>query len=81
MSQMCMSVAPARIAACVPPPPKGEIYRTPFCHLPNGHDGPCWGMGFRWLPQQPPQPLDRVQEPADEGGRVEQRDHAQRGED
>ncbi len=33
------------------------------------------------LPQQPPQPLDRVQEPADEGGRVEQRDHAQRGED
>ena len=33
------------------------------------------------LAQQPPQPLDRVQEPADEGGHVEQRDHAQRGED
>jgi len=37
--------------------------------------------GFKWLAQQPPQPLDRVQEPADEGGHVEQRDHAQRGED
>lgn len=64
MSDMCMSVAPASVAFCVPPPPKGEIYRTPFCHMPKGHDGPCWGMGFKWLAQQPPQPLDRVQEPA-----------------
>ncbi len=33
------------------------------------------------LPQHPPQPLDRVQEPADERGHVQQRDNAQRGED
>lgn len=33
------------------------------------------------LAQQPPQPLDRVHDQPDERGRVEQRDHAQRGED
>jgi len=46
-----------------------------------GRAGVSMGEWVRRLAQQPPQPLDRVQEPADEGGHVEQRDHAQRGED
>ena len=46
-----------------------------------GRAGVSMGEWVRRLAKQPPQPLDRVQEPADEGGRVEQRDHAQRGED
>ena len=33
------------------------------------------------LAQHPQQPLDRVQDPADERGHVQQRDNAQRGED
>jgi len=36
---MCMDIAPAHIAVCVPPGKFGEL-RSPFCHLPKGHDGP-----------------------------------------
>jgi hypothetical protein len=45
---MCKDVAPSSVACCVPPPPKGEIYRTPWCHLSKGHEGPHLCGEFRW---------------------------------
>ena len=40
MPEMCEDVAPSAVAARVPPPAAGEIYTTPWCHLPLGHTGP-----------------------------------------
>ena len=37
--EMCFDVAPAHIAVCHPPGPEG-YFRTPWCHLLKGHDGP-----------------------------------------
>jgi hypothetical protein len=41
---MCVSVAPGRIASCVPP---GNP--TPWCHLPKGHAGPHQCGDLKWL--------------------------------
>lgn len=47
-TEMCRDIAPGHIAACVPPPPKGEVYRTPWCHLPVGHGGPHVCGEWKW---------------------------------
>lgn len=48
LDEMCMNVAPAHVALCVPPPPAGEVYLTPWCHLEKGHDGPHRCGDQRW---------------------------------
>lgn len=44
---MCRSIAPGEVAACVPLDSNG-IARTPWCHLPKNHSGPCQCGTHRW---------------------------------
>jgi len=44
---MCYDVAPGRVAVLVPPGPDG-VMRTPWCHLPKGHEGPHRCGEYRW---------------------------------
>jgi len=44
---LCMDIAPGRVAACVPPG-KDVRLRTPWCHLPKGHEGPHVCGEHRW---------------------------------
>lgn len=51
MNDLCMSTAPASIAAQVPPDRDGMI-RTPWCHLQKGHNGPHICGDLKWDKQQ-----------------------------
>lgn len=45
--EMCMNVAPAYIAVCVPRGADGML-RTPWCHRPIGHPMPHVCGEFKW---------------------------------
>jgi len=47
MSSVCGSIAPAVVTSCVPVGKDG-LLRTPWCHLLQGHGGPCQCGEFRW---------------------------------
>jgi len=36
---MCMNVAPGVVASTVPPDSATGLLKTPWCHLPTGHNG------------------------------------------
>jgi|PlaIllAssembly_1097288.scaffolds.fasta_scaffold00167_6 NTP pyrophosphatase (non-canonical NTP hydrolase) len=46
-SDMCMDISPGHVAVQASPDKDGTL-RTPWCHLPKGHDGPHQCGDFRW---------------------------------
>lgn len=56
LDEMCFDVAPANIAACVPPAPDGTLV-TPWCYLLKGHEGPHRCGEHRWTDPAPAAPV------------------------